>query len=83
MERFLRDFSLVASVLLLPLGIYCLHVAMETTAPNASLCLIVGAALSSTTFFSLCCAIRKHLIMREYQRYLRGKQERSKSSSAS
>ena len=72
MGRFIRDFGLLFSVLLLPVGIYCLDVGTGSHSPNASVYLIAGAALSSAGLLGMCSSIREHFIMRDHVRYARG-----------
>jgi hypothetical protein len=79
MERFIRDFGLTLCVLLLPPGLYCLHLGGETATASAPFFLIIGAALFSATLFGLFWAIRKHLAMREHERYLRGERPKDRS----
>jgi hypothetical protein len=76
MGRFIRDFGFLASVLLLPVGIYCLGVATENRGPDASLYLIGGAALASGGLVGICSSIREHFIMRDQVRYAHGKRGR-------
>jgi hypothetical protein len=70
MERFLRDSSLIAAIVLLPPGLYCLNLGMNPRGPDTPLGLLAGAVLSAATFLSVCCAIRQHRVMRHYRRHL-------------
>jgi hypothetical protein len=79
MGRFVRDFGFLASILLLPGGIYCLRVGTENRGPDAPFYLLAGAAFASGGFLSICCSIREFFIARSHVRYAHGKQPDRKS----
>jgi hypothetical protein len=66
MGRFIRDFGFIASVLLSPAAIDCLHAAIDVRTPDAYFYLVAGATLSAGALMAICCAIRGHLVIREH-----------------
>jgi len=76
MGRFLRDLGLLVCVLLLPVGIYCLHAATDNSGSNSPLYLLGGAALASGGLFGLWVCVREHFVMRDHVRYAQGKSGR-------
>jgi hypothetical protein len=73
MGRFIRDFGFLASVVLLPVGIYLLYAATESRAPDASFSLLGSAFLIACGLLSVYSAIREHFIMRDHVRYAHGR----------
>lgn len=82
MGRFIRDFSFLVSILLLPFGIYCLRAASDNRGPEAAISLLGGAALASGGLLGLYSSVREHFIMRDHIRYANGRRRQRTSGRA-
>ena len=76
MERFIRDFGFLVSLLVLPVGLYFLNAGVQDRKSATSAALHVGAVLTASGLVGIACSIRAHFSMREHLRHIRGKRER-------